>query len=159
MSSTGLEAPLLLDMTRGTAGPGLISKDRIDIESTKLLIATGAPNPAVQPTEIKGIVRNPRIFGGKPIIGQHRISVHDIAALVRQGYTPEQIVSDDIYPTLTLEEVHAALRYYERHKEVINWEIARETAELRRRAQEDTSPFAQMLRQRIKELRERRGES
>ncbi len=117
------------------------------------------PLPGIQETDIKGIVRNPRIFGGKPIIGQHRISVHDIAAHIRQGYTPEQLVSEDFYPTLTLVEVYAALHYYYEHQEEIDREIAEETAELMRRAQEDTSPFAQMLRQRIKELRERRGEA
>ena len=117
------------------------------------------PLSEVEPTEIKGIVRNPRIFGGKPIIGQHRISVHDIAAHVRRGYTPEQIASDELYPDLTLEEVRAALLYYENHKEEIDCEIDKETAELKRRAQEDTSPFAEMLRQRIKELRERTGEA
>ncbi len=117
------------------------------------------PPSEIQETEIKGIVRNPRIFGGKPIIGNHRISVHDIAAQIRQGYTPEQIVSDDVYPTLTLSEVYAALHYYYEHKEEIDQEIAEETAELKRRAQEDTSPFAQMLRQRMKEFRERRGKS
>ncbi len=154
MSNTLLDAPLLEEAKRGTAGPRLISRGRADIESTKLFVATGETNPGVQPTEIKGIVRNPRIFGGKPIIGQHRISVHDIAALIQQGYTPEQIASEEVYPTLTLEEVRAALRYYESHKEVIDWEIEEEIAELKRRAQKSTSPFAQKLRQHIKERRE-----
>jgi uncharacterized protein (DUF433 family) len=113
------------------------------------------PASEIQPTEIKGIVRNPRIFGGKPIIGQHRISVHDIAAHVRQGYTPEQIASEDIYPTLTLEEVRAALQYYENHKEDIDREIVEEDAEVKRLAQESMSPFAQKLRQHIKERREK----
>lgn len=117
------------------------------------------PPPASisQPTEIKGIVRNPRIFGGKPIIGKHRISVHDIAALIHQGYTAEQIASEELYPDLTLAEVYAALHYYYDHKEEVDRELDEESAELKRRAQEDTSPFAQMLRQRIKELREQRG--
>ena len=113
------------------------------------------PASKIQPTEVEGIVRNPRIFGGKPIIGQHRISVHDIAAHIRQGYTPEQIVSEDVYPTLTLEEVHAALRYYENHKEAIDREIVEEDAEVKRLAQESMSPFAQKLRQHIKERREK----
>ncbi len=116
---------------------------------------TTTPPPASvsQPTEIKGIVRNPRIFGGKPIIGDHRISVHDIADFIRQGYTAEQIASEEV----TLAEVYAALHYYYDHKEEIDREIDEEIAELKRRAQEDTSPFAQMLRQHIKELREQKG--
>lgn len=120
---------------------------------------TGAFVPAAesQPTEIKGIVRNPRIFGGKPIIGNHRISVHSIASLIHQGYTAEQIASEEGYPDLTLAEVYAALHYYYDHKAEIDQEIEEESAEVKRRAQESTSPFAQMLRQHIKELREQRG--
>ena len=113
------------------------------------------PPPETQETDIKGIVRNPRIFGGKPIIGQHRISVHDIAAHIHQGYTPEQIVSEDVYPTLTLVEVYAALHYYYEHQEEIDREIVEEDAEVKRRAQESMSPFAQKLRQHIKERREK----
>ena len=108
----------------------------------------------VQPTEIKGIVRNPRIFGGKPIIGQHRISVHDIAECVHRGYTPEYIVSEDVYPTLTLAEVYAALHYYYEHKEEIDREIAEEIAEHKRLAQADNSPLAQKIRQAIKARKE-----
>lgn len=107
-----------------------------------------------QPTEIKGIVRNPRIFGGKPIIGKHRISVHDIAALIHQGYTAEQIASEEVYPDLTLAEVYAALHYYYDHKEEIDRELDEESAELKRRAQADTSPLAQKLRQAIKARKE-----
>lgn len=113
------------------------------------------PASKIQPTEVDGIVRNSGIFGGKPIIGQHRISVHDIAAHIHQGYTPEQIASEDVYPTLTLEEVYAALRYYENHKEDIDREIVEEDAEVKRLAQESMSPFAQKLRQHIKERREK----
>ena len=109
------------------------------------------PVPDIEPTEIKGIVRNQRIFGGKPIIGGHRISVHDIAARIHQGYTAEQIASDDVYPTLTLAEVYAALHYYYDHKEEIDREITEETAEQKRLAQESMSPFALRLRQHIKE--------
>ncbi|HEU5198103.1 MAG TPA: DUF433 domain-containing protein [Ktedonobacterales bacterium] len=113
------------------------------------------PASASQPTEIKGIVRNPRIFGGKPIIGDHRISVHNIAAFIRQGYTAEQIASEEVYPDLTLAEVYAALHYYYDHKEEIDRELDEEIAYVKARAQEDMSPLAQRLRQHIKERRQK----
>ena len=113
------------------------------------------PVPGTQETEIKGIVRNPRIFGGKPIIGKHRISVHDIAECIHRGYTPEYIISEDVYPTLTLTEVYAALHYYYEHQEEIDREIAEDAADVKRHAQEDMSPIAQRLRQHIRERREK----
>ena len=112
------------------------------------------PASASQPTEIKGIVRNPRIFGGKPIIGDHRISVHDVAAFIRQGYTAEQI-AEGIYPDLTLLEIYAALHYYYEHKDQIDQEITNEAAYVKARAQEHMSPLAQRLRQHIKERRQK----
>ena len=117
-------------------------------------INTPPPASASQPTEIKGIVRNPRIFGGKPIIGDHRISVHNIAAFIHQGYTAEQIAKE-IYPDLTLVEIYAALHYYYEHKDQIDQEITNEDAYIKARAQEDMSPLAQRLRQHIKERKQK----
>ena len=107
-----------------------------------------------QPTEIKGIVRDPNIFGGKPIISGHRIAVHDIAEYARQGYTAQRIVSE-VYTHLSLVQVYAALHYYYEHKEEIDREIAEDRAYVKARAQEDMSPLAQRLRQHIKERREK----
>ena len=114
-----------------------------------------APAPGTEPTEIKGIVRHPQVLGGKPAIEGHRIAVHDIAAHIRQGYTPEQIASEDVYPTLTLAEVYAALHYYYNHQEQIDREIVEEDAEVKRLAQKDMSPLAQKIRQAIKERKEK----
>ncbi|HEY7350530.1 MAG TPA: DUF433 domain-containing protein [Ktedonobacterales bacterium] len=112
------------------------------------------PVPGTQETDIKGIVRTPGVYGGLLRIAGHRIAVHDIAECIHQGYTPEQIVSEDVYPTLTLTEVYAALHYYYEHKEEIDREIAEDIAYVKQRAQESVSPFAQKLRQLIKERRE-----
>src|SRR5581483_12311335 len=128
MSNTGLFAPSsLLEDETTIRFPGWNTQD----STGPVIQLRGEPQAKSVPTEIKGIMRNPRIFGGKPIIGQHRISVHDIAAQIQQGYTPEQIVSEEVYPTLTLAEVYAALHYYYEHKEEIDREIAEETAELK----------------------------
>ncbi|WIG59223.1 MAG: hypothetical protein OJF49_001970 [Ktedonobacterales bacterium] len=49
-------------------------------------------------TDIKHIVRDPDVYGGKPSIEGHRIAVHDIALTQNQGYSPEQMVTER-YPT------------------------------------------------------------
>jgi uncharacterized protein (DUF433 family) len=96
-------------------------------------------------TDIKYIVRDDDIYGGKPCIAGHRIAVHDIAVWHNAGYTPDRII-EEIYPTLRLPEVYAALLYYYEHKDEIDAEIASENAEIRARAAADTSPVAQKLR-------------
>lgn len=148
MNNAGLTAPPAIEFTGWKASDS--------VGPTITLGVSSRPSRSV-PTEIKGIVRNPHIFGGKPIIGDHRISVHTIASFIRQGYTAEQIASEAVYPDLTLAEVYAALHYYYDHKEEIDREIDEESAEVKRRAQESMSPFAHMLRQHIKELRDQRG--
>ena len=96
-------------------------------------------------TDIKHIVRDANIYGGKPRIAGHRIAVHDIAVCHNGGYTPDQIVSE-LYPTLTLPEVYAALLFYYEHKDEIDAEIAAEDAEIRARAGADSSSLAQKIR-------------
>lgn len=44
----------------------------------------------------------------------HRIGIEDVIELYEQGYSAEQVVL--YYPTLTLEEVYAALTYYLHNK-------------------------------------------
>lgn len=104
-------------------------------------------------TDIKHIVRDANIYGGKPRIAGHRIAVHDIAVCHNGRYTPDQIVNE-LYPTLTLPEVYAALLYYYEHKDEIDAEIAAENAETRRQAAADTSPLAKKI-QTILEERKR----
>lgn len=48
------------------------------------------------PTDIKYIVRTPGVYGGKPCIEGHRIAVHDIAEMVRQGHTPSNSLRNTI---------------------------------------------------------------
>lgn len=107
-------------------------------------------------TDIKHIVRDADIYGGKPRIAGHRVAVHDIAVCHNGGYTPEQIVKG-VYPTLTLPEVYAALLYYYEHKDEIDAEIAAEDAEIRAQAAADTSPLAQKIWSAIEERRRSLG--
>lgn len=97
-------------------------------------------------TDIKYIVRDPKVYGGKPYIAGHRIAVHDIAvAYTLHAYTPKQIASE-VYPSLSLAQVYAALLYYEEHKDEIDREIAEDLADITSRAAADTSPLALMIR-------------
>jgi uncharacterized protein (DUF433 family) len=89
----------------------------------------------VADTSVSCIVKTPGVCGGKARIDGHRIRVQDIAVLhEQQGLSPEEIVTD--FPQLTLAKVHAALGYYDEHRD-----------EIRREMQETEVFVAKMKRQ------------
>lgn len=97
-------------------------------------------------TDIKYIVRDPQVYGGKPCIAGHRVAVHDVAvAHTLYGFTPEQITSE-VFPSLSLAQVYASLLYYEEHKDEIDREIAEDSADITALAAADTSPLALRIR-------------
>ncbi len=53
----------------------------------------------------------------------HRIAIEDVLQFYRQGNSAEQI-QQGIYPTLTLDEVHATISYYLQNKEAVEAYIA-----------------------------------
>ncbi len=55
------------------------------------------------------ITVNPKILGGKPIIKGTRITVEFILELLASDVSEEEILKD--YPHLTIEDIHACLRY------------------------------------------------
>ena len=60
---------------------------------------------------IEHVEKTPGICGGKACIAGHRIRVADVVAWhEKRGYCPEEIV--EMFPGLTLADVHAALTYY-----------------------------------------------
>ena len=64
----------------------------------------------------------PGVCGGKPRIAGHRIRVQDIFVLHElQGMTPDAILQ--VFPTITLADVHAALAYYWDHREAIEQQM------------------------------------
>jgi uncharacterized protein (DUF433 family) len=95
------------------------------------------------PTDIKYIVTDPDIYGGRPIVAGHRIAVVDVAVWTQQGMTPEQIAAE--YP-LTLAEIHAALAYYYDHKPELDAQLAADEARLAEHAANDHSPMMEQLR-------------
>ena len=100
----------------------------------------------VMNTDIKHIVREEGVLGGRPHIAGHRIGVHHIAWWYLQGVTAEQLAQDY---GLAPAEVHAALVYYYDHMGEIDRELAAETAEHASLADADTSPIAVRMRQAI----------
>ena len=98
------------------------------------------------------IFRDLRIYGGKPCIDGYRIAVHDVAAHLGMGQTPDEIA--DGYG-LTRGQVYAALAYYFDHQGTIDRELLEDAAEIHRRAAEDTSPGAQRVRRALAEHRAR----
>jgi uncharacterized protein (DUF433 family) len=70
----------------------------------KLVMATAAK------TVYSHITKDPEVCGGRACIDGTRIRVVDIASLQREGYTPQRML--EVYPSLNLAQIHAALSYY-----------------------------------------------
>jgi len=67
---------------------------------------------------VQHIVSTPDVFGGKPRIDGHRIRVMDIVTWhEKRGLSPDEIL--ELYPGLTLADLHAALDYYFGHQDEI----------------------------------------
>jgi len=56
------------------------------------------------------IVKTPDVCGGQPTIDDTRVRVKNIAALLKEGKTPQQMLVE--YPSLSLGQVHSAIAYY-----------------------------------------------
>jgi uncharacterized protein (DUF433 family) len=71
------------------------------------------------------IVSTPGVLGGKPRIAGHRIRVLDIVIWhEKRGLSPDEIL--DLFPGITLADVHAALAFYFEHRDEIEAEFQRE---------------------------------
>lgn len=102
----------------------------------------------VMETDIKHIVREEGVLGGRPHIARRRIGVSHIAWWYSQGVTAEQLAAEY---GLAPAEVHAALVYYYDHKDEIDRALAEEAAEHAAQADADASPIAERMRQSIAE--------
>jgi uncharacterized protein (DUF433 family) len=68
------------------------------------------------------ITKTPGVCGGRACIAGHRIRVQDIVVWHEmRGYCPDEIV--DLFPGITLAEVHAALAYYYDNRQEIEAEF------------------------------------
>jgi uncharacterized protein (DUF433 family) len=95
------------------------------------------------PTDIKYIVTDPEIYGGRPIIAGHRIAVIDVAVWTKQGMAPEQIATQ--FP-LTLAQIHAALTYYYDHQLELDKQLAEDETKLAAYAAQDRTSIMERLR-------------
>jgi uncharacterized protein (DUF433 family) len=59
---------------------------------------------------LRRITTDPDICGGKPCIRGMRIRVTDVLELLAHGYTPEQIIKDEL-PLLEREDITACLQF------------------------------------------------
>lgn len=81
----------------------------------------------VTTTDIKYIVSDPEVLGGRPIIAGHRIAVIHMATWIEQGQEPQEIAH--LYG-LSLAEIYAALTYYYDHKAELDAQAAEDDAHL-----------------------------
>lgn len=59
--------------------------------------------------DVKRIVSDPAILGGKPIIKGTRIAIYLILDLLSEGYSFEKIL--ELYPHLSHEDIKACVQY------------------------------------------------
>jgi uncharacterized protein (DUF433 family) len=74
----------------------------------------------------KHIQKTQGLLGGKAHIAGHRIRVMDIVFWhEKRGRSPDEIVAE-IFPSITLSDVYAALTYYHDHRDEIEESFRRE---------------------------------
>jgi uncharacterized protein (DUF433 family) len=75
---------------------------------------------------VQHIEKTPGICGGRARIAGHRVRVQDIVVWhEKRGYSPDEIV--DMFPGITLADVHAALAYYFDNRQEIEDEFRQAT--------------------------------
>jgi uncharacterized protein (DUF433 family) len=75
-------------------------------------------------------------------VGNTRITLDVLLGYLLSGVKPEEIVSEEWYPTLSLADVHGVLAYYYRHQAEIDEyvKVRREEADRRQSEIETTQP-------------------
>jgi uncharacterized protein (DUF433 family) len=75
-------------------------------------------------------------------VANTRITLDVLLGYLLRGVTPEQVVSQEWYPTLGLADVHGVLAYYYRHKPELDeyLKCRREAGEARQEEIEATQP-------------------
>lgn len=106
-------------------------------------------------TDIKHIVREDGVLGGRPHIAGRRIGVRHVAWWYLHGVTAEQLAQEY---GLAPAEFHAALVYYYDHKDEIERELAEEAAEHAAHADADISPLAERMRRAVAERKQQAHE-
>jgi uncharacterized protein (DUF433 family) len=90
------------------------------------------------------IATDPQVCSGRPCIAGTRIRVMDLVAAHEQGLSPAELQNHFDTRPLTLGEIHAALAYYNDHKD----EVEADFAEDERLAAEGMAREAELRRHR-----------
>ena len=69
-------------------------------------------------------------------VGNTRITLDVLLGYLLEGVTPEQIVSEAWYPTLSLADIHGVLAYYYRHQTELDEYLRRRREDSDRRQNE-----------------------
>jgi uncharacterized protein (DUF433 family) len=84
------------------------------------------------------ITKDPEVCGGRACIDGTRIRVVDIACLQQTGYGPERM--REVYGSLSLAQIHAALSYYYENAHEIE-DALREDREVAEKIERDRDDF------------------
>jgi len=99
---------------------------------------------AAAKTVFPHITTDPEVCHGRPCIAGTRVRVMDIVAAHEQGVSPGELQGHFDTRHLTLGEIHAALAYYNDHKD----EVEADFAEDARSTAEGTAREAEFLKRR-----------
>ena len=86
-----------------------------------------AYNEIMDATCYRYLVDAPDVCGGKTVIDNTRIGVHDVVGLFVNGAGVDDVLRS--FPTLTRAQVYECLAYYEDHRPAIDALIAEQMAE------------------------------
>jgi uncharacterized protein (DUF433 family) len=78
-------------------------------------------------TKYRYLVNLPGVCDGRTIIEGSRIGVHDVAGLIVNGSSIEDVIRS--FPSLTRAQVYECLAYYEDHRTEIDALIAEQMSE------------------------------
>lgn len=73
------------------------------------------------------LVSSPDVCGGRLRIDGTRITVNQVVALYKQGYSADELA--DQYPHLTMAQIYTALAHYHANREEIEADLAAEREE------------------------------
>jgi len=79
-------------------------------------------------TEYRYLKRIPGLRGGKPVVEDTRVGVHDVVGLITNGSSVDDVIRS--FPDLKRSQVYECLAYYEDHRGEIDALIARQMSEM-----------------------------
>jgi uncharacterized protein (DUF433 family) len=78
-------------------------------------------------TAYRYLMNLPGVCGGRTIVANTRIGVHDVMVLIINGASPEDVLRS--FPGLTKAQIYECLAYYEDHRTEIDALVAEQMSE------------------------------